>query len=313
MTKLIQESTLTAIGDAIRAKTGSAELMSPSAMATAIAGIETGGGGGSSADLSAQDLRNLNYINKRIGGVAHEYYNPTSTLFSLTTDAYSFLSYDKTLTSVNLPNMPEMSMYALAGCENLASVNLDSLTYLRDYMFEYGIQNTSTPLDLKLPSVTQRDSTCSYAFRYCYGLRSIYMPNYYRTYDDISSSGASESMFYYCSNLESVLINYVYQLGSTTKSYAPLYNCKNIKRLVITDKLNAPVMAPYLNEHQYGNTNPFITGDAYFYVPASMVSTYQNASNWKTHYADHIRAIEDYKDELLAVFPDMLADYDWEY
>lgn len=313
MTKLIQESTLTAIGNAIRAKIGSAELLSPSAMATAIAGIETGGGGGSSADLSAQDLRNLEYINKRIGGVAHEYYNPTSTILSLTTDDYSFMSYDKTLTSVNLPNMPEMSKYAFAGCENLASVNLDSLTYLRDYMFDSGIKNTSTPLDLKLPSVTQRDKTCSYAFRYCRALRSVYMPNYYRSSEDMNSSTLNKGMFYGCSNLESVLINYVYQLGSTSKSYAPFYNCNNIKRLVITDKLNAPVMAPYLNEHQYGDTNPFKTGDAYFYVPASMVSTYQNASNWKTHYAEHIRAIEDYKDELLAVFPDMLTDYDWEY
>ena len=313
MTKLIQESTLKSIADAIRNKTGSAAKMTPSAMATAISGITTGGGG-SSGDLSEQDLRNLNYINKRIGGVAHEYYNPTSTLLSLTTDDYSFMSYDKTLTSVNMPNMPEMSKYAFTGCENLASVNLDSLTYLRDYMFDSGIKNTSTPLDLKLPSVTQRADTCSYAFRYCYGLRSIYMPNYYRSSEDMTSSTLNKGMFYGCRNLESVLINYVYQLGSTSKSYAPFYNCNNIKRLVITDKLNAPVLAPYLTGYQNPETgNPFKDGNAYFYVPASMVSTYQNNSNWSKYYADRIRAIEDYKDELLAVFPDMLTDYDWEY
>jgi hypothetical protein len=42
----IEETSLTAIGDAIRAKTGDSALMSPAAMATAIEGITTGGGGG---------------------------------------------------------------------------------------------------------------------------------------------------------------------------------------------------------------------------------------------------------------------------
>jgi hypothetical protein len=41
----IEETSLTAIGDAIRAKTGDSALMSPAEMATAIEGITTGGGG----------------------------------------------------------------------------------------------------------------------------------------------------------------------------------------------------------------------------------------------------------------------------
>jgi hypothetical protein len=43
----IEETSLTAIGDAIRAKTGDNALMSPAEMAEAIEGITTGGGGGS--------------------------------------------------------------------------------------------------------------------------------------------------------------------------------------------------------------------------------------------------------------------------
>ena len=42
----IQESTLTAIGDAIRSKTGKTELIDPANMSTEIASITTGGGGG---------------------------------------------------------------------------------------------------------------------------------------------------------------------------------------------------------------------------------------------------------------------------
>ena len=42
----IEESTLTAIGDAIRGKTGKTELIDPANMSTEIASIEAGGGGG---------------------------------------------------------------------------------------------------------------------------------------------------------------------------------------------------------------------------------------------------------------------------
>lgn len=50
---LIQESTLSAIGDAIRSKTGSTNLMSPAEMVTAIDGITVGG----------NDILNLNNLN----------------------------------------------------------------------------------------------------------------------------------------------------------------------------------------------------------------------------------------------------------
>ena len=54
MSKLfIEESSLTAIGDAIRNKTGGSELLSPAAMVTAIEGIEGGGGGGTELPESA--------------------------------------------------------------------------------------------------------------------------------------------------------------------------------------------------------------------------------------------------------------------
>lgn len=46
----IEESTLTAIGNAIRAKEGSTDLIAPGNMATKIANLPTGGGGGTPSD-----------------------------------------------------------------------------------------------------------------------------------------------------------------------------------------------------------------------------------------------------------------------
>lgn len=54
----IQDTTLTAIADAINAKTGGSSAMSPAQMATAIANIPSGGG----SDLSAVDVLVGDYL-----------------------------------------------------------------------------------------------------------------------------------------------------------------------------------------------------------------------------------------------------------
>ena len=59
---LIKDTTLTNIADAIRAKKSSTDTYTPAEMATAISSIETGGGGG----LTAEDLTftgDLSYFN----------------------------------------------------------------------------------------------------------------------------------------------------------------------------------------------------------------------------------------------------------
>ena len=54
---LIEESTMTGIADAIRAKTGGTDLMLPAAMPDEIAGIQTGGGiDTSDATATAEDM-----------------------------------------------------------------------------------------------------------------------------------------------------------------------------------------------------------------------------------------------------------------
>ena len=54
---LIEESTMTGIADAIRAKTGGTDLMLPAAMPDEIAGIQTGSGiDTSDATATAEDM-----------------------------------------------------------------------------------------------------------------------------------------------------------------------------------------------------------------------------------------------------------------
>ena len=63
---LIKDTTLTNIADAIRAKKSSTDTYTPAEMATAISSIETGGGGGPTAeDLTfTGDLTKFNYYGR---------------------------------------------------------------------------------------------------------------------------------------------------------------------------------------------------------------------------------------------------------
>lgn len=52
----IQEETLTAIGDAIRSKTGGTDILTPAEMVTAIEGIEAGGGSGNGGNSDVDEM-----------------------------------------------------------------------------------------------------------------------------------------------------------------------------------------------------------------------------------------------------------------
>lgn len=79
---LIQESTLSAIGDAIRSKTGSTNLMSPAEMATAVNGIQVGGA------INSKDITNLSKstASRTFGNKNTHYYGTSAFSFSLVKD-----------------------------------------------------------------------------------------------------------------------------------------------------------------------------------------------------------------------------------
>lgn len=79
----IEETTLTAIGDAIRGKTGKTELIDPANMSTEIAGIEAGGGGGgyepSEEDLEFSGDLELAFAEARWDWVIDQYGDKVTT------------------------------------------------------------------------------------------------------------------------------------------------------------------------------------------------------------------------------------------
>ena len=132
----IDDSYLTAIGNAIRAKNGSTTTYKPSEMAAAISAIESG------EDFLPQKITNTltSYSNNDITAIGNYGLYGCSSLASVslpnvTTIGHHGFCRCTGLTSLNLPNLTTIEQYGFASCEGLTSVSLPSVTKIRERAF----------------------------------------------------------------------------------------------------------------------------------------------------------------------------------
>lgn len=142
---------MTAIADAIRAKTGGTEPLTLDGMATAIAGIEGGGGASVEDDIINRSISGA-YVNDRVTNVAD----------------YAFRECTK-LTSLSFPSAKSVGTNAMYGCNSLVAVDLPACTSISENAFN-GCSNLSA---LNLPKLKKIDG---YALRHCYALRAVDFP-----------------------------------------------------------------------------------------------------------------------------------------
>ena len=132
----IDDSYLTAIGNAIRAKNGATTTYKPSEMAAAISALETG------EDFLPQKITNTltSYSNNDITAIGRYGLYGCSSLTSVslpnltTIGPYGFCRCTG-LTSLTLPNLTTIERYGFASCTGLTSVSLPSVTMIKDYAF----------------------------------------------------------------------------------------------------------------------------------------------------------------------------------
>lgn len=132
----IDDSYLTAIGNAIRAKNGTTTTYKPSEMAAAISAIETG------EDFLPQKITNTltSYSNNDITAIGNYGLYGCSSLTSVslpnvTTIGDRGFCRCTGLTSLNLPNLTTIEPYGFASCEGLTSVSLPSVTMIKNRAF----------------------------------------------------------------------------------------------------------------------------------------------------------------------------------
>lgn len=250
----IDDSYLTAIGNAIRAKNGATTTYKPSEMAAAISAIETGDSG---LLLSA-------------------YWNDTLT------GAIS----DDTITKI--PNYAFDRSPAVGGDKHeITSVSFPNVLTVGSGAFDYN----STIQTIYLPNATFVNYNVCY---HCTALESFIAPKAtFKTLkrDDVGGDPTTQTpieayqaeSFERCTSLKKVDL---YDVDYTF--YPRFFDGCNALETVILRKTSGLVGTGY---YTYPKLDPY--GHCYVYVPASLLAEYQASEHW-SGYVNRLRAIEDY-------------------
>jgi hypothetical protein len=156
---LVSKSYLTAIANAIRAKTGSMGTYMPSQMANAINGITTQGGQDNTVLNSILD-RSIsgNYVNDDltlIGDYAFCYCDKlTSATFTKVTKVGGSAFNDcSSLESISLPEVKEIEASVFGWCSSLKSISMPKIEVLSDDSSYWGIFSYASEMKtINIPS-----------------------------------------------------------------------------------------------------------------------------------------------------------------
>lgn len=214
MTTIIKDETLTAIGNAIREKTGKTNKLTPAEMATEIAGITTGGD--TLADLMRDTLENVNFTDETV------------------LQKYCF-SGKTALKTVTIPNTTKVGEYCFDGCTNLEKVVLGKLVQREELwsnpaLFPRACFAGCTNLkDLSFKDDAYADNANGYAIemQFCVNCTSLKKFPFYKGCIRIDSYG-----FKGCSSLELTKIPGGIDIGD----YA-LSECASLKKLWIDKEI----------------------------------------------------------------------------
>lgn len=214
----IEEASLTAIGDAIRAKTGSTDLMSPAVMVTAIEGIETGSSS---------------------GGIT-----PTGTITITSNGDYDVTEF--ATASINVAGTADIEPVVLTGNQAGGCNNTIAVTFINafpDKVSTLNIEDGSDmfvsttfetiPFDINFKNYGESSANTSLAtsmFRACTSLKTMPAVNYLHP-------ASITQMFYGCQKLQSFPddfaenwnFNQWHNSGWFEKNYL-FYNCYSLRK-----------------------------------------------------------------------------------
>jgi hypothetical protein len=246
---IINDSNLTAIGNAIREKNGTSDTYKPREMADAILAITTGGGGGSgeiniptiTGDCSSMFNNNRwNWLIDQYGEqmVTEDITNPSS-MFSGSTELER-IPFD-----LNCDNSASREFYYMfQNCNNLTEIGdiINASIGKAQYMFSNCHRLRSLPNFINPKTVKSNSSNYSYMFQNCYSLRSVsddllsYLHSHYWT---TTSYPITYYGFYNCYVLDEILgirLNArQFTSNSFIQTFTYCHRVKNITFLTNTD------------------------------------------------------------------------------
>lgn len=264
---LVEDTSLTAIADAIREKTGNTEALTLEEMSAAIGEITSGGTGGmlvceatdSTSSLTLADLNGLRISFPNVSTVNGEGFYKCTGLVSVdfpaatTIDPSAFCGCTN-LVSVNSPMVAHIDTNVFDGCTSLASVNIPRAMYIGYKAFN----GCSALTSVEFPIATVIDED---AFHGCAGLTSVDISNATEIYN---------RAFYGCTELTSIdlpkaaIIADGAFYGCTNLSAIILRNTKTVCQLIVTAVVDTKIVT----------AEGIPTGEGFVYVPSTLFEGY---------------------------------------
>jgi hypothetical protein len=271
----IEDTTLVAIGDAIREKTGSSDKLSPLDMPSAIGGITTGGGGGLTEWTIKAEGNGSTYSHPTTNNTLNEYLDGKS--FTINTDygvGYLFANsrdlVDLSKVKININGNSTNASYMFSQCNNLKQLPIlniaDGISRATSYYFYvfdncYHLRNIDNDFWQKIFSLNDSNTGVAtyyqiYAlFRNCYSLRQL--PDM-TVFDDIltSQNTASRVLYYQlfqgCYALDTIdylpVINTTYNI--TSNMFADVFTyCYRVKDIIFATDNETPYARNWRNQY----------------------------------------------------------------
>ena len=262
MAYIIQDTTLSRIAEAIRAKNGTTDKIKVSDMAAMIEAIKAGGDDKEAAIIDRSITEYSNDSIETIGSYAFYGCSNLATLDlpAATSIGDSAFNYCTSLTTVDIPAATSIGDSAFSSCRSLTTVDLPAAAYIISSAFGY----CSSLTTVDLPAAV---SIGDNAFVSCSSLTTVCLPAaaYIRT-----------NAFGYCSSLTTVDLPMATSIGAYVCA-----SCPALKALIIRTGQVCSL------------DSGLGTDSCYIYVPRALINDYKAATNW-AQYADKFRALEDY-------------------
>lgn len=170
------------------------------------------------------------------------------------------------LTSINFPSVTSFEFSAFKNCTNLTSARLENL---RTTTGDTGFDGCSNLESVYLPKLTSLGNSGNYYFRRCVKLGGIVLPMY--------NGRFGTGIFENCGSLKYVDVYSVnISASSTGKAFL---NCTILDTIIIRNN-----SVSSLNAVTSFDGTPFASNGVggTLYVPNSLISNYQGATNWST-------------------------------
>lgn len=260
---LVNDTSLTAVADAIRTKGGTSEALSfPDGFVSAVEGIQAGGG----------DVDPISVARSILDKSITEYIDNELTIVP----DYGFRAC-KNLVTLHTPNVTKIGQHGFRYCESLKYANFDKVTTFRS--IECTFDGCKSLISASLESAGDFQYGAN-TFRDCSSLTDVYMPNAY---------WLSGSTFKNCAALEHLDFPHVRTIENNCFT-----GCSVLKVLVLR---NQSVCT--LNASNSFDNSPFASGGTggVLLIPSALVESYKTATNWSVLYGygtNRFLALEDY-------------------